>query len=343
MRILYLVGNGFDMACGLDTSPVAFLNDFIETSALDPGSNAHIDLAERIKEEGVDCWADYESKIGQYSSRFQPNAIDEYLEQVNALTLHMHSWLEKKNKTISKAKIDSNAREVILSLKKYVDALSPGERDVVESMKRKLANDHCYYDILSFNYTTVLPKVFDTAKTSNSTIGALSARFSHILGSIVQVHGSLLSIPVMGVNDSGQIANDSFRDNPFVVSNIVKSSIQREIGSKDDMAGMDFIKSGDIICIFGMSLGETDRRWWRAVANRLKQNKEAILIIFSWEYAIENPHTPLDRYRIVKREKEKFFCGAGLASEVIDAVEKRFFVAKSTAIFSACDKFKAEK
>lgn len=44
----------------------------------------------------------------------------------------------------------------------------------------------------------------------------------------------------------------------------------------------DSIKKSKIICIFGMSLGETDLTWWEQIAAWLQQDPKNQLVIFNW-------------------------------------------------------------
>ena len=65
VNVCVIVGNGFDMAAGLDTSTKAFVESFAErhNEADSPAGR----LAAKIKQEGPENWADFERKLGEYA------------------------------------------------------------------------------------------------------------------------------------------------------------------------------------------------------------------------------------------------------------------------------------
>ena len=80
MQITFLVGNGFDIAAGLDTSYAAFYRWYCQQ----PSPKKHI---ERFKREIADDvrtggknWADFEIGLGQYTSHFTVNHAARFLE-----------------------------------------------------------------------------------------------------------------------------------------------------------------------------------------------------------------------------------------------------------------------
>ena len=88
---------------------------------------------------------------------------------------------------------------------------------------------------------------------------------------------------VLGVNDESQIANESLRrsDGNFsLIKRDINNLMQGNTKIKD-LQGI--IDKSNIICIFGMSLGATDKMWWQAVAAWLEHDQARKLLIFSWK------------------------------------------------------------
>ena len=85
---------------------------------------------------------------------------------------------------------------------------------------------------------------------------------------------------VLGVNDENQIANADFRE-PDSKERLIKSDINESYGNTRKQDAQAVIENSSIICVFGMSLGETDQIWWQSIANWLRQDLSRELVIFS--------------------------------------------------------------
>ena len=66
LSITIMVGNGFDLSSGLKTSTTRFMDYFSSNHALDNGPVR--DLARPISYEGPQNWADFEKKLGEYTT-----------------------------------------------------------------------------------------------------------------------------------------------------------------------------------------------------------------------------------------------------------------------------------
>lgn len=97
---------------------------------------------------------------------------------------------------------------------------------------------------------------------------------------VCHAHGTIGGKPVMGVNDSNQIYNISFSDDPHVLSHMVKEQIST---SSHYEGGEELIGNSDVIVIYGMSVGITDERWWDLVLKRMDENPTCQLVIYVYD------------------------------------------------------------
>ena len=80
MNITFLVGNGFDIASGKDTSYGAFYDWYCDQETNVPHiASFKKEIKDDIKKGGKD-WADFEIGLGQYTKHFTTDNIDEFLE-----------------------------------------------------------------------------------------------------------------------------------------------------------------------------------------------------------------------------------------------------------------------
>lgn len=85
---------------------------------------------------------------------------------------------------------------------------------------------------------------------------------------------------ILGVNDSTQISNDDLKNATKTIRALVKTEMNLHAGTLRDNRCVSAIQNADLICVYGMSLGVTDKFWWEKICSRLA-NSHARLIIFS--------------------------------------------------------------
>lgn len=314
MNITYLIGNGFDLHLGMNTSPKAFLSHFVEQNkfAADPHAK---NLAQTIAMEGIDTWADFEMGIGRHSRHFSDTGsdVEEYLSEVESLERSLADWLRAEDKKITDDVLDEKTSGIISA---FADVERLLARDGV--YVNNGTGDEEVINFLCFNYTSAFVRAL-SASARNGIWDNSGHR--HELGSIVFPHGTLGSLLVCGVDGPDQIANASWRSNEDIAASVVKETIQRDDNFSFDIDAMDVIDRSDIICVFGMSLGQSDRRWWRRIAYSLMNKSLPLnqLVIFSHEMNGTDLSVPPARRRAKSTVRNLFLTSA----EVDEDVRKR--------------------
>lgn len=102
--------------------------------------------------------------------------------------------------------------------------------------------------------------------------------YKRVLHTINHIHGTLDdSELIMGVNDISQISKEEFRNDDQVLDMLVKPTTTLNRGDLMDDNCISLISSADLICIFGLSLGETDNKWWEAIAQHMKDTSTRLI------------------------------------------------------------------
>lgn len=315
MNITYLVGNGFDLHLGMNTSPKAFLSHFVEQG--EAGADPHAKkLAQTIATEGIDTWADFEMSIGSHSRHFSDtdSDIEEYLSEVESLERSLADWLRMEDKKVTDNLLDEKTSGIFSA---FADVEHLLARDGV--YVNNGTGDEDTINFLCFNYTSAFVKVL--SKSARSGIWDNSGH-SHDLGRVIFPHGTLGSLLVCGVDGSDQIANASWRSNEDVAASVVKETIQRDDNFSFDIDAMDVIDRSDIICVFGMSLGQSDRRWWRRIAYSLMAKNLPLnqLVIFSYEMNGADLSIPPARRRAKSAVRNLFLASADVDEDIRKSV-----------------------
>lgn len=278
-----MVGNGFDLSAGLKTSTTRFMDFFSKNHASDEGPVGR--LAGCIEKEGAQEWADFEKKLGEYTSNlefFEGNAVEAALDCKEAIDVDLAAFIASEDKKASDEFIEANSESVMASLAYWYSALQPLERQQI--LGHYSTDLGLNVSIVTFNYTTLLPRLFNAFGTSEHSTPEDSWGVSFIrLIHLVQAHGALGREPICGVNDVSQIGSGALSKNEDIVSTFVKGEIQKLFGSVDDRRAEDIILGANILIIFGLSLGETDIRWWEIVVKLLKDGDYRFVLIASTE------------------------------------------------------------
>lgn len=333
MIISFLIGNGLDLSAGLKTSASDFLSDYIErygSSERDSFVPEYaLRLAKEIENDGVENWADFEFRLGEYSAEQDDPIV--YLQACDHLSGHIHQWLEREQERITDEFIRENAKGCIDSIMHLNTLSQPEENNRINELKLRDGGNWDVY-VVTFNYTNLFDRIVDAVISGSKTIGNVPGLSRDcILRDVIHAHEALDGCIVLGVNDELQITNVSFRDNLDVQRVLIKERVQRQLASYSDMRALEEISRSSIICIFGMAMGKTDRRWWEAVYKRLIESPETILIIFSHELGEMEVHTAYRRHMVLQTIKRKFFDGAGIDFD--QELADRIIVAPSQKLF----------
>lgn len=322
MNILYLIGNGFDLAQGLKTSYQDFY-DYLKTQT--PVNSIAALMLEHIKGPEVELWKDLELKLGEFTSEVSDK--DQFEEFYYDLCEKLRGYL------VEQADSFSPKKEVI---EKYIkDLVSPfeylneREKNEIRKYYGEFADDRII-DIISFNYTDVLDRAIDAYNTGQNIP---STGYHYRLQPIMNVHGRLsTSYLLMGVNDISQIQNPLFADDENVWDYLVKPQSNLEIGSLVDSRAEDAILKSNLIVAMGLSFAETDSNWWKIVGARLRRDNDIRIILFEFVkdlYADERKHQPL-----IRNKRKEFLLKCGIEESKHTDYVNKIFVRLNQGLFS---------
>lgn len=211
--------------------------------------------------------------------------------------------------------------------------LHTDSENCIETIFRKTAGDAHVYNFISFNYTNTLQLCLETIKDGvvNTRKYSNATRIDKI-GKVVNVNGTKDSFPIMGVNDVSQIANEQLAATSSFANRLVKPKINTRLRMNNVGKTIDVLNSSRIICIYGMSLGETDKDWWDRVITWLHNDAGRQLVIFNYDdkYSTSLPMNWLDKEdeileTLTKYNKNKDVSVEKLSSRIHIAVHKNIF------------------
>ncbi|MCD7714031.1 MAG: bacteriophage abortive infection AbiH family protein [Prevotella sp.] len=280
MNILYIIGNGFDIAQGMKTSYPDFY-EYLEKVKVDNKSDL---LKQMLKEidENKERWADMEREFGKFTSTIQTSKkfIALYKELSHNLLLYLNEEDEKMRKyTGAHRDMEKSFRDSFFNPFSYL-AYPDGTR--FDKFRKSIVGKFNFY-VMSFNYTLTLERKLGFTKIPY-TDGDCSLREN-----IIHVHGRLDEAPIIiGVDNKMQIANEEFRENDDIKDYIVKSQSITVAGKDWEDRCLRHISHAHVIFLYGVSLGETDNKWWKMIKEQMVARRDIVIIYHVYEPEIEN-------------------------------------------------------
>lgn len=317
MNILFILGNGFDINLGLHTGYQDFYEYYLKQPAKDP---VIARLKDYLEKERYTTWADLEIGLGSYT--LEVENIDQMRTIYYDLGDNLREFLKKEEKSFSAT--DKVLDAIKMGLVEPHSFLPPGMKDSISAYRN---NHHPFQlDIISFNYTDTLEKIFQLLPNTNSSIQLSTQTF---LRTIRHIHMRLDDDDIiMGVNDESQILNKDLI-NDELRGLIVKPYINKELQNLIDIECIKLIRNADLICLFGVSLGKTDLLWWQTIGDRFQKASIRILLFAYDKGAITRNSERIFKYAECK---SLLLDRMGIAKPT-DEQRARIYVGYKTSIF----------
>ena len=268
MKIVYIIGNGFDINLGMKTKYKDFYEKYKST---DSDSELIKQLKEEISKEIVD-WSDLELAFGKHTVKLAN--IKEFDEVYEDIVNNLGDYLIAEEKKFDFSKIQ---KELFLEQLFRPELAFPDEDlSEIRDFKQQWKNSEWRINIITLNYTRTIEKILQDSFT-NIQIGT-HHQSQIVLNNIFHIHGYTDKRTILGVNDISQIDKKDFHENEEILEALIKTKCNRVQRHNIDKKCERLITEANLICIFGSSIGDTDNYWWQLIGEQLK--KDVKLLIF---------------------------------------------------------------
>ncbi len=322
MRILHIMGNGFDLNLGLKTRYEDFYAYYKQVTSL--GNQEIENLKASIGSDLVN-WSDLELAFGMYTSSLGTH--DDVETLVFDILDNLREYLKLEQEKINYNNLD---RDLFLENLIAPEAhLTRRDQSGIKSWAEKWKNSsQIVLNIMTLNYTSIIENIIGE-EASSLNIGSKAGRKA-VLSKIEHIHGLLNERPILGVNDIEQIANKKFHSSQDTVELLVKPIHNQELGHMIDDDCLTHIKQANLICIFGCSIGETDKKWWAAVGERIGADCRLIIMHRTADFI---PGREILAPREVREVKDRFLSMTNLNEESAEAAKNYISVGVNTDMF----------
>lgn len=270
--ITFMIGNGFDLACGLKSKYSDSYYGYINS----PSSSDVIDRFKKTIKNDIDSWADFEMKLAEYAHTF--NSESELIECISDYRAYLTKYLrQEQTEFINRERGDSNLfaatiAEVRRSLGSFYSGLTPNDRRAI--MESISDNTPAVYQFVNFNYTSVFDELI------NEVFGSPIAGKGQRNRPVIHIHGSLDNDVVLGVDNRNQLSGLTYPLGIRGTRNVVKPVFIEQYDIERKNKAISYIQSSKVVCVFGLSLGESDLTWKKAIAAWLMGNRSNHLVFY---------------------------------------------------------------
>ncbi|MDO5414882.1 MAG: AbiH family protein [Bacillota bacterium] len=327
MNVTFLIGNGFDLNLGLETRYSDFYKYYLEN---DPE-----DLISKSIKKVYELWSDLELGLGILLEDIDENQIEEFLDSKATLEKLLVKYLKTQNERVKftdEAKILEAFKTAVVGLN---GDFNKEDRDQY-SKTIKNTREIIQYSFIVFNYTDVLDRIINIAIKDENYFAshvAGGARYIDVIDTPIHIHGELTENLVLGLDNINQVRNEKIKNDPRIINYIIKANLNRELGEGNIELTKDKIDKSTIICIYGMSLGETDGMWWEYLIEWLGRSSENRLVIYGDE---RGDIKLLGQERIRHRDaNRKIMIERGRCedNDIINRISNRIIIVPKSKIF----------
>ncbi len=283
MNVTFLIGNGFDLACGLKTA----YSDFVKLYIGQPSKNENIISFKKSIRKDINTWADAEIAFGKYTENYTTSTVADFREAYDDFIRELSLYLNQEQKRFDDLQIGHEIIERFTLGLLYFDRLIPEEsKEHIINYYNSQEKYERTYDILSYNYTQVCEKLHDKMDEAKLKTSRLlnNKTCNNRVNSITYVHGNIVNPPlIFGVDNETQVLNRDLISIPRFARSLLKPDANNKVRGSVVKRCNDIIFGSNIICIYGMSLGTTDSIWWKRIVEWLHKNPSNQLIQYAWE------------------------------------------------------------
>jgi len=307
MNIVYLIGNGFDLNLDLKTSYNHFYDYYISLPT-ENDSKVISDFKKELWSES-DKWSYLEYQLGKYLKKLNAD---------EAVLLHDH-LIEQLSKYIAseeeKYSFDDKQKNIFREhLNNPFKKLLPEEISELNKYKSQMNNSSPYIRIITFNYTRII-----------DNFGVDSSAIEHI-------HGFTDERMILGVNDFSQIENTELQKNTDVTDRFIKPACNSTYRLGHEQKCQQWITQAQLICLFGLSFGDTDKNWWIEVGTALQRGCKVIIFEHNPKKTFNKNQGPA-LIAAEDKVKDYFLSKTNLDKDSMNSAKKNIYVAYNTDMF----------
>ena len=292
MNTTFMIGNGFDLRLGMKTRFTDMYDEYIKSESASLVIENFKNMIKTDAPNGYSTWGDFEMAMGKSISNFETE--EDFISCIRDFKSFMVAYLrEEENKFLENIPAGESkillSRELQSSMDNFYNGQTPNVQYAINKIREETFDD-CSF--ITFNYTKVLDEI----------IKIYISQTKRRIDNLIHIHGKLDADVVLGINDVTQLGNHKFNFTKKLFRAFIKPLFNNAYDEQRVIDASDTISKSDVICIYGMSLGESDEMWVEKIYNWLAQNNNHHLIYYKYS---EKRFNRLNSDEIMDEEDER--------------------------------------
>ena len=299
MKVTFLIGNGFDVSCGMRTT---YRESYQEYIALPSKSR----LIEAFKAEisgDFETWSDFEMGMSQYAHRL--NSEEAFLSCIEDYSSFLREYLFKEENRFRNEYEKHSPKEKEIIIHRVRQSITDFYKGIIHNEERAISNNlgigKTIMHFISFNYTNTFELLLKDAISSLAN----DDRKNYVFSNVLHIHGTLEEEMVLGVDNESQLSGLPYSLSYIGKCGFIKPFFNIEYDEARVSSAVNAINGSDCICVFGMSLGESDLSWKKAIAKWLIESTNHHIIYYDYDAMMKEKLAPHEIMRIVLLKKEE--------------------------------------
>ena len=273
MNILFILGNGFDLSLGLETSYKSFLKHYLNNHQ--PSIDPFIEDFKNQLWQDIETWTDLETRLGQWldDSVSSDRAISVHDDLVNELSLYMKNEQERVKPNMKvREQILSNMANISHHLRRNLD-----KSDITNYISKFTNTLPHIIIIITLNYTDTFERL--ALQEGENVFQCVDNKITFKFNRPIHIHGTVDNGIVLGVNDEAQVSNRQLVNENSIRNRFIKTStINNVYRTGYEEQAINAIDAANLICIYGTSFGKTDKRIWKRIIKRVVGNNIQVIL-----------------------------------------------------------------
>ena len=328
MNITFMIGNGFDLNLGLKTSYKNFYEYYIE--------NSDEDIISKSIKDNYELWADLELGLGEILKDVKESEIEEFFDSKANLERLLTTYLTKQNKRFYIDVEDTFSEEFREKIVNFFLEFPFEDKEQYKSVIAN-ANETVFYQFITFNYTNVLDQMIKLVNKKIKPFSTHTFRSTSYTDKLClphHIHGTLDGEDlILCVDNPSQIANEAFQSNRKITDYMIKTNVNKALGERKTEIAKEIIDKSKYICLFGLSIGDTDCTWWKYLVEWLNRSESNRLILFVRDDSkVQRSGGETIRFRDKKRED--FGDKSCTGGDLYDKISNKIIVVRNSDIFT---------
>lgn len=306
INITFLVGNGFDLGCGLKSK---YTDSYEEYVNMPSNSDAIARFKKNINSDYT-TWSDFEMGMASYAKNFSTE--EEFLDCFQDYSIFLNNYLEREQKRyfseyyrLSSNKISEMHNQMKMSIMSFYEGTTHNTQySIMQNIEEA---DSVQLSYINFNYTDLFEYFLSRVKNEiefNQEICIKSKGASSNINGI-HIHGRLSHDITLGVDNLEQITHLPYKLSYRGKCGFIKPFFNQEFDSYRVAKAKEYIHNSDIICILGMALGDSDLTWKNELVSWLEESNAHQLFYYDYEAMLKNNMLASDRIWLSINKRKK--------------------------------------